>query len=142
MKFCKSHEKIINKEHQFFTNIFSILMFFVLLFHVVCKISNLNMWTAKHLVQASCTELTLHTLVSSFFLEIVIIINLWLILIGMKQNKKNVKLSAHCLIPIKISHKLTVCHWWDSIFMIIMISRKNYGAIELWNTLYDASGAC
>ena len=28
-------------------------------FHVICKISNFNMWTAKHLVQASCTELTL-----------------------------------------------------------------------------------
>ena len=28
-------------------------------FHVICKISNFNMWTAKHLAQASCTELTL-----------------------------------------------------------------------------------
>ena len=28
-------------------------------FHVVFKISNFNMWTAKHLAQASCTELTL-----------------------------------------------------------------------------------
>ena len=28
-------------------------------FHVICKISNFNMWTTKHLVQASCTELTL-----------------------------------------------------------------------------------
>ena len=28
-------------------------------FHVTCKISNFNMWTAKHLAQASCTELTL-----------------------------------------------------------------------------------
>ncbi len=26
---------------------------------VICKISNFNMLTAKHLVQASCTELTL-----------------------------------------------------------------------------------
>ena len=34
-------------------------MFFVLFFHVVCKISNFIKWTAKHLVQASCTELTL-----------------------------------------------------------------------------------
>ena len=30
------------------------------LFHVICKISNFNMWTAKHLAQASCPELTLH----------------------------------------------------------------------------------
>ena len=28
-------------------------------FHVFCKISNFHMWTVKHLVQASCTELTL-----------------------------------------------------------------------------------
>jgi hypothetical protein len=28
-------------------------------FHVICKTSYFNMWTAKHLVQASCTELTL-----------------------------------------------------------------------------------
>ena len=53
-----------NKKHQtlsfqFFTNTFSILMFFVLFFHVVCKVSNFNKWTAKHLAQASCTELTL-----------------------------------------------------------------------------------
>ena len=27
--------------------------------HVICKISNFNMWTAKHLAQGSCTELTL-----------------------------------------------------------------------------------
>ena len=25
-------------------------------FHVICKISNFNMWTAKHLAQASCIE--------------------------------------------------------------------------------------
>ena len=52
-----------NKEHQtlsfqFFINK-SILMFSLLIFHVVCKISNFDMWTAKHLAQASCTELTL-----------------------------------------------------------------------------------
>ena len=28
-------------------------------FHLICNISNFNMWTAKHLAQASCTELTL-----------------------------------------------------------------------------------
>ena len=35
------------------------LMFFVSFFHVIRKISNSNMWTEKHLAQASCTELTL-----------------------------------------------------------------------------------
>ena len=35
------------------------LAFWCFFFHVVCKISNFNMWTAKYLAQASCTELTL-----------------------------------------------------------------------------------
>ena len=34
------------------------LVFFVSFFHVICKISNFDMWTAKHLAQASYTELT------------------------------------------------------------------------------------
>ena len=34
-------------------------MYFVLFFDVACKISKFNMWTAKHLAQASWTELTL-----------------------------------------------------------------------------------
>ena len=39
------------------------LMFFVsFFFHVICKMSNFNMRTAKHLAQASCTELTLLTI--------------------------------------------------------------------------------
>ena len=28
-------------------------------FYVICKIPNFDMWTAEHLVQASCTELSL-----------------------------------------------------------------------------------
>ena len=39
------------------------MLFFVS--HVVCKISNFNMWTAKHLAQASCTELTLPRMIES-----------------------------------------------------------------------------
>ena len=35
------------------------LMFFVSFFHVICKISNFNILTAKHLALASCTELAL-----------------------------------------------------------------------------------
>ena len=39
------------------------LMFFLFhIFHVICKISNFNMWTTKHLAQASCTELILMTI--------------------------------------------------------------------------------
>ena len=65
LKSCKSHEKMKQRtsdsSFQFFIN--SILMFFLLFFHVVCKISNLNMWTEKHLAQASYTELTLKILI-------------------------------------------------------------------------------
>ena len=39
--------------------VFHQMMFFILFLHVVCKISNSNMWTTKHLAKASCTELTL-----------------------------------------------------------------------------------
>ena len=47
-------------EVTFFQNwYFNISMFFVLFFHFVGKISNSNMWTTKHLAQASCTKLTL-----------------------------------------------------------------------------------
>ena len=48
LKFAnQSHEKNRNKEYQtlsfqFFINKFNILMFFVLFFHVVCKISNFD----------------------------------------------------------------------------------------------------
>ena len=53
-----------NKKHQtlsfqLFINKSSISIIFVLFFHVVCKISSYNVWTAKHLAQVSCTELTL-----------------------------------------------------------------------------------
>jgi hypothetical protein len=45
-------------EHQtLIFQYFDVLCF--VFFHVVCKISNFNKWTAKHLAQASCTELTL-----------------------------------------------------------------------------------
>ena len=55
-KWSKKHQTL---SFQFFISKSSILMLFVLFFHVVCKISNFYKWTAKHLAQASCTELTL-----------------------------------------------------------------------------------
>ena len=48
-----------NISFQFFINRSSILMFFVLFFHVASKISNFIMWNAKHLMQDSCSDLTL-----------------------------------------------------------------------------------
>ena len=42
-----------------FSSINLVFLLFVLFFDVVCKISNFDMWTAKHLAQASCTDLTL-----------------------------------------------------------------------------------
>ena len=70
---CGSHIKIWNlanhmkKQYKKHQNAESIgeklktkgLMFFVWFGHVICKISNFNMWIAKNLAQASCTELTL-----------------------------------------------------------------------------------
>ena len=37
-----------------------LIFLFVSFFHVICNISNFDLWTTKHLVQASCTELTLN----------------------------------------------------------------------------------
>ena len=53
-----------NKEHQtlrfqFFIKNLAFWCFLFCFFHVVCKISNSNMWTEKQLAQASCTELLL-----------------------------------------------------------------------------------
>ena len=69
LKSCKSHGKDETKNirpliFSFSPIVLAILMFFVLSFHVVWKISNFSMWTAKHLVQASCTELTLNLIYS------------------------------------------------------------------------------
>ena len=37
----------------------SLMFFFFHFFHLICKVSNFNMWTAYHLAQASCTEFAL-----------------------------------------------------------------------------------
>ena len=47
------------------------LIFFVSFF---CKISNSNIWTAKHLAQASWTELTLH--IRKYRLQLTVTLNL------------------------------------------------------------------
>ena len=59
-----SHMKKQNKKHKSarfidekLKTVWCSLFYF---FYVISKISNFNMWTAKHLAQASCTELTLH----------------------------------------------------------------------------------
>jgi len=65
-KSCKPHEDW-NKRKKPQNNIFidqknwklRVWCYFFHFFHVICKISNFNMWTAKHLAQVSCTELTL-----------------------------------------------------------------------------------
>ena len=59
LKSCKSHKKYETLSFQFFTNRFSILMFFISFFHFICRISNSDKWAAKHLAQVSCTEFTL-----------------------------------------------------------------------------------
>ena len=52
-------------------------MFFVLFFHVVCMISNFDMWTEQHLVQASCTELTLHLRFHRSGCSVPCIVHMW-----------------------------------------------------------------
>ena len=64
MKSCKSHETNETKNIRLLVFSFSQIdlafwCFWFWFFHVVCKISNFNMWTSKHLAQASVTELTL-----------------------------------------------------------------------------------
>ena len=63
MKSCKSHEKNETKNIRPLVFSFSPINLafwcFCFVFHVVCKISNFNKWAAKHLAQASWTELTL-----------------------------------------------------------------------------------
>ena len=54
---CKSHEK--NEAKNIRPLVFSFLSINLAFFHLVCKISNFNMWTTKYLAQASCTELIL-----------------------------------------------------------------------------------
>ena len=68
LKSCKSHAKNETKNIKLLVFNFSpiLLLGFVPFFHGVCKISNLNMWTTKHLAQASCTELTLKTSLLKF----------------------------------------------------------------------------
>ena len=47
------------------------------------------------------------------------------------KNQNGRPKKTEIFIPVKISHKLTGYHGWDSIFMIIIISRKKLGGIEL-----------
>ena len=56
LKWTKEYQTLT---FQFFTNKSSILIVFVLFFHVVCKILNFDKWTPEHLVQTSYNELTL-----------------------------------------------------------------------------------
>ena len=78
---CSSHIEILNLANTWKNKTKSIKMLDLLIknqklrvwcflfnsFHVIWKISNSNMWTAKHLVQASWTELTLHHCITPGF---------------------------------------------------------------------------
>ena len=41
------------------------LIFFFHFHHVICKILNFDVWTRKHLAQASCTELTSYKIIAN-----------------------------------------------------------------------------
>ena len=103
LKSCKPYQKQ-NKKSQNAKSIVDKLktkglMFFVSFFHVICKISNFNMWTAKRLAQASCTDLTLTTFFNfnSFIFKIGKIFGRKILFLGMKMasilNWKNTGLS-------------------------------------------------
>ena len=71
MKSCKPHEKSIQNKKQKNIKMLDLLIknwkvrvwcSSFQIFHMICKISNFNMWTAKHLVKASCTEFTLQNI--------------------------------------------------------------------------------
>ena len=68
------------------------LMFFASFFHVICNISNFNMWTANHLAQASWTELTLQGPISFYYIKafnLVTIYNLVTVLGELKSVTKS-----------------------------------------------------
>ena len=120
---CKSHEIKWSKEYQtlsfqFFTNRFSILIFLILFFHVVCKISNFDKWTAKHLVQAPFTELTLlldETNLPSMYISF--LFQLWF---------------SWALLGLSWS---AIFYGYSSIFMKCLLSRKPWLAHKLENAL-------
>ena len=64
LKSCKTHEKIQKNPIKMLNLLVKnwklrVWCYLFHYFHVICKISNFNMWTAKHLAQASRNELTL-----------------------------------------------------------------------------------
>ena len=75
MKSCKPHEKTKNiKMLNLLVKNWKLRLWCSLFhfFHVIFEISNFNMWTEKHLAQASCTELTLLYTMRGFWLKSII----------------------------------------------------------------------
>ena len=60
----KKHQKARSLVKNWKLRVWCSLFYF---FHVICKISNFNMWTPKHLAQASCTELTLKVKIKAYY---------------------------------------------------------------------------
>ena len=98
---------------------------FIFVFHVVCKISNFNKWTAKHLAQASCTELTLIFCANAIATE-----KLWSITIKTTSLFFSTKTRNHiCFLPNngrKKYHKyvLASCKKFSSTFKASLDNRS------------------
>ena len=63
------------------------------LFHVICNISNFNMWTANHLAHASCTELTLQRPISFYYIKAFNLVTVF-------AGRAKVSLNRDCTVPI------------------------------------------
>ena len=107
-------------------------------YHVICKISNLNMWTAKHLARASCTELTLKQLIfgylvkkvimkrnsNSFFFQAVTI-SVYLAKVVFNRLKSDkVFFQAVANVTAKSNNFPSICHTWRPAFISLANGTK------------------
>ena len=97
LKSCKSNEKNETKNIRLLFFSFStlnliILMLFVSFDHVVFKISNIDMWTIKYLVQASYTELPLSVQMAAPFMYSYLQYLGYVILVGRRISNNSDKL--------------------------------------------------
>ena len=137
-----NHMKKLNKKHQ--NQLIGEklktkgLMFFASIFQVICNISNSNMWTPKHLAQASFTELTLTVLfMVRYFYQLKLPL---LTFYGYKKILNHEHSTGKFDLTIKSSGKYGYV-WWLTLFLkdmdrpnsplgcssgIILISHSNY----------------
>ena len=90
-------------------------------FHGICKISNVDTWTAKHLAQASCTELTSANVSLGLFLD-------------HQQNMLNdFQISTYLIFPMKLILIKKKLNKIKAIYLVLSIVNE-FGS---WHTLYS-----